>query len=72
MFVTYITVAPGETFLGLGPNNISTTRRVLQMAMNESSKCHGRGNFEFTPGVCTRGDSLDLVAMGFTVNKQNQ
>ncbi|MDE6515856.1 MAG: hypothetical protein K2L03_07450, partial [Bacteroidales bacterium] len=62
----YIAVAPGEVFTSLASDNISFRRRELQNAMNVSPKCHGRGNFEFTPGCCTYGDSLDFVAMGFT------
>lgn len=68
----YITVAPGEKFTSFSSSNISACRRELQMAMSESPKCHGRGNFEFEPGFCNRGDSLDFVAMGFTVNQQNR
>lgn len=68
----YITVAPGEKFTALSSNSISSRRRDLQQVMDISSKFSGRGNFEFMPGACTRGDSLDFVAMGFTINKQNQ
>lgn len=68
----YITIAPGEIFTGLTSDNISFRRRGLQKAMNVSPKFHGRGNFVFTPGRCVYGDSLDFVAMGFTVNQQNQ
>ena len=68
----YITVAPGETFTHLSSSLISVRRLDLQMAMDESPKCHGRGNFVFTPGECTYGDSLDFVKMGFIINKQNQ
>ena len=53
-------------------DNIAASRRELQSVMKVSNKIAGRGNFEFKPGVCTYADSLDFVAMGFTVNKQNQ
>ncbi|MDE6515654.1 MAG: hypothetical protein K2L03_06420 [Bacteroidales bacterium] len=68
----YITVAPGEKFTSLTSDDISFTRRELQNAMNVSQKNKGTGNFLFTPGRCLYGDSLDFVAMGFTVNQQNQ
>ncbi|MCM1169281.1 MAG: hypothetical protein NC324_05025 [Bacteroides sp.] len=68
----YITVAPSEIFQYFNSDNISDSRRELQTVMDISSKCRGKGNFDFTPGVCTYGDSLDLVAMGFTINQQNQ
>ena len=68
----YITVAPGEVFTNLTSDDISFRRRGLQNAMNVSPKCHGRGNFIFVPGLCLYGDSLDIIAMGFTVNQQNQ
>lgn len=70
--VIYITVVPGEEFTNLGANNISYLRLFLENKMNISSKIHGRGNFEFKPGKCTYGDSLGIVKMGFTINKQNQ
>ena len=70
--VIYIAVAPGEKFTNYGPNNISRLRLFLENKMDISSKISGRGNFEFKPGVCTYGDSLDIVKMGFTVNQQNQ
>ena len=68
----YITVVPGETFTNLGPNNISYLRLFLEGKMDISSKNQGRGNFEFIPGTCTYGDSLGIIKMGFTINKQNQ
>ena len=67
----YITVAPGEVFTNLTSDDISFSRRGLQNAMSISSKNKGRGNFVFVPGRCTYGDSLDFVAMGFTINQQN-
>lgn len=68
----YITVMPGEIFTNLVSDDISARRRVIQGKMAISPKIRGRGNFVFTPGDCMYGDSLDFVAMGFTVNKQNQ
>ena len=67
----YITVKDGEKFTSCQSDHISFHRREIQFAMKESSKCRGRGNFMFEPGQCTYGDSLDFVAMGFTVNQQN-
>ena len=58
--------------MSLSSSSISVRRLELQMAIDESFKCKGRGNFNFKPGMCTYGDSLDLVKMGFTINKQNQ
>ena len=68
----YITVANGKQFISWNSNGISSIRYELQLVKDISSKVKGRGNFEFTPGVCTYGDSLDFVAMGFTINQQNQ
>ena len=68
----YITIAPGESFENAGTGAISARRYDLQNAMNISPKFSGRGNFDFTPGVCAYGDSMDLVKMGFTINQQNQ
>ncbi|MCM1169285.1 MAG: hypothetical protein NC324_05045 [Bacteroides sp.] len=68
----YITVAPSETFQYCNSDNISAQRRDLQEIMAISSKCRGRGDFDFKPGVYTFGDSLDFVKMGFTINQQNQ
>ena len=70
--VRCIYIVPAESFIYFNSDNISASRRELQKVMDISSKCRGRGNFEFTSGVCTYGDSLDLVAMGFTVNQHNQ
>ena len=68
----YITVAPGESFKNASTENISALRYDIQDVMNISPKFSGRGNFDFTPGVCAYGDSMDLVKMGFTINQQNQ
>lgn len=68
----YITVAPWETFKYCNVDNISSKRRELQDVMDFSAKFSGRGNFDFKPGVCTYGDSLDFLAMGFTINQQNR
>ena len=68
----YITIAPGESFKNTSTYGASAMRYELQAAMNISPKFSGRGNFDFTPGVCAYGDSMDLVKMGFTINQQNQ
>ena len=68
----YITVVPGEDFTNLASDNISRLRLFVKNKMDISSKNQGRGNFAFAPGVCTYGDSIDIVKMGFTINQQNQ
>ena len=68
----YITIAPGESFKSISTEGISARRYDLQDVMSISPKFSGRGNFDFTPGVCLYGDSMDLVKMGFTINQQNQ
>lgn len=68
----YITVAPGETFKYCNADDISSIRVELRDVMDFSPKFSGRGNFDFKPGVCTYGDSVDLIKMGFSINKQNQ
>ncbi len=68
----YITVMPGEVFTNWIPDDISIGRLLIANKMAISPKIHGRGNFEFKPGYCTYGDSLDFVKMGFTINQQNR
>lgn len=68
----FITVMPEEIFTDWWSGYISKARSRLSETMSLSPKIRGRGNFEFKPGECMPGDSLDFVKMGFTVNQQNQ
>lgn len=68
----FITIMPGEIFTNWASGDISAIRSALSKKMAISPKIRGRGNFEFRPGYCMYGDSMDFVAMGFTVNQQNR
>ena len=52
--------------------NIISCRNGLQEYLDISSKIHGRGNFNFTPGEASKipTDSLWFVQNGWTINKQ--
>lgn len=55
---------------------IARMRPALEMLLNLSPKVHGKGDFNFFPGVMATSptDSLWLVENGWTINKdlQNQ
>ncbi len=66
-------VVTNSYFTNYGPLGIGQFRRYLderiQIAPN---KIHGRGNFEFEPGIIAKEDSLWFVKQGWTVNQQAQ
>ncbi len=46
-------------------------RTLAPLVGKDPNRVFGRGNFEFTPGACSRADSLWFTQHGWTVN-QNQ
>lgn len=48
--------------------------KVLEPAINGSEKVHGRGNFEFYPGLASKvpDDSTWFVKHGWTLNQQQR
>lgn len=73
--VRTIYLVPIEDWQRGHSGNINYLReKFLQPRLDISPKVWGRGNFNFTPGMADKADSLWFLQHGWTINKylQNQ